>query len=124
MSGKESRIGLHPAMSAPTPERDDSVATRSGGLPPEPDVPTAARRRRPTRSRPMRRNGRTPTLAREELRALVDHLDRNLPLEACDQTLRISKTFLAGRGLNVGRAVRWLETQGAYCDCEVLMNLW
>lgn len=71
----------------------------------------------------MLRNGRTPTLSYEDVQALIDHLDRHLPLEACDQTLRVTKTFLASRGLDVARAVRWLEAQGAYCDCEVLINL-
>jgi hypothetical protein len=60
---------------------------------------------------------------REDLRALIDHLEHHLALEACDQTLRISRTFLASRGLNVAQAVCWLEAQEAYCDCEVHMNL-
>lgn len=71
----------------------------------------------------MPRNRRIPSLDREDLRALIDHLEHHLTLEGCDQTLRVSRTFLASRGVNVAQAVCWLKAQGPLCDCEVRMNL-
>jgi hypothetical protein len=71
------------------------------------------------------------------LKALVDYLcdtvaspyldneddEDDLNLQACDNTLRLSREWLQANNQNVSASVRWLESEGAYCDCEVLLNV-
>lgn len=58
-----------------------------------------------------------------ELAAMFDMLNIELPLQGCDHTRRITKGWLAGRGHDVESVFDWLDTQGGYCDCEVLANV-
>ncbi len=58
-----------------------------------------------------------------ELAAMFDMLDIELPLQDCDHSRRITKAWLAGRGHDVDAVCAWLDTQGGYCDCEVLANV-
>ncbi|MBL0220404.1 MAG: DUF2695 domain-containing protein [Myxococcales bacterium] len=58
-----------------------------------------------------------------ELAAMFDMLDVELPLQGCDHSRRITKAWLTGRGHDVEAVFAWLDTQGGYCDCEVLANV-
>jgi hypothetical protein len=56
-------------------------------------------------------------------RELFDHLDENLGDE-CDHSLTMTTEFLKGKGIeNIDKVVEWLNDNGGYCDCEVLMNV-
>ena len=62
-------------------------------------------------------------LAVTELAAMFDMLNIQLPLEGCDHSRRIAKAWLARRGHDVETVFAWLDTQGGYCDCEILANV-
>ena len=61
-------------------------------------------------------------LAPQDLRDLLDHLDRE-DAPPCDHTLREAVEFLEKRELDVERVVAWLHEHGGYCDCEVIYNV-
>lgn len=59
----------------------------------------------------------------EELQAMFDELDRELPIQGCDHTRRLTLLFLAWRGLPTEAVLLWLDDNGGFCDCEVLANV-
>lgn len=65
----------------------------------------------------------TMPLTTVDLRALFDHLDEQLPNQGCDNTLRITRAFLASRQLEANQIIPWLGEYGGFCDCEVLANV-
>jgi hypothetical protein len=56
------------------------------------------------------------------MKALFDMLDVEFPRQGCDHTLRLTRAWLASKGLPVQPVVAWLEDNGGYCDCEALAN--
>jgi hypothetical protein len=58
-----------------------------------------------------------------ELKAMFDMLNAELPRAGCDHTRRLTQAWLLGRGHDVKRVFAWLDTQGGYCDCEILANV-
>jgi hypothetical protein len=50
-------------------------------------------------------------------------LNSALPRDGCDRTRRLTEQWLLQRGHNVLAVLAWLDTQGGYCDCEVLANV-
>ena len=60
---------------------------------------------------------------KEMFQELFDHLDENLG-EECDHSLTMTTEFLKEKGVeNIDKVVEWLNDNGGYCDCEVLMNV-
>lgn len=55
--------------------------------------------------------------------ALLDYLDERLGGEECDNSLRMTKRWLAPEGHDVDEALQRYRDLGAGCDCEVLANL-
>lgn len=47
-------------------------------------------------------------------------LDAELTKEACNHSRRLTESWL--RGYDVQPVLVWLDSQGGYCDCEVLAN--
>lgn len=58
-----------------------------------------------------------------QLEDLLDHLEQELDGRECDGTMRLAEAFLRNRGLNVPLTLEWLRDEGAWCDCEVWMNV-
>ncbi len=58
-----------------------------------------------------------------ELKAMFDMLDVEIPQKGCDHTRRLTEAWLRSRGHDVESVFVWLNTQGGYCDCEVLANV-
>lgn len=58
-----------------------------------------------------------------DLKAMFDMLDVEVPKKGCDHTRRLTEAWLRSHGHNVGCVFAWLDTQGGYCDCEVLANV-
>ncbi len=58
-----------------------------------------------------------------ELRAMFDMLDVEFPRQSCDHTRRLTRAWLESRGYDVGKVFAWLDTQGGFCDCEILANV-
>jgi hypothetical protein len=58
-----------------------------------------------------------------DLKAMFDMLDVELPQTGCDHTRRLTEAWLRSRGHDVESVFAWLDTQGGYCDCEVLANV-
>jgi hypothetical protein len=58
-----------------------------------------------------------------ELKAMFDMLDVALPQSGCDRTRRLTEAWLMSRDHDIRRVFTWLDTQGGYCDCEILANV-
>lgn len=67
----------------------------------------------------MNNNNNIPPMGSKMLKMLFEHLK----YLKCDNTLKQSKNFLKANNLDVAANVEWLENNGGYCDCEVLMNV-
>jgi Protein of unknown function (DUF2695) len=62
-------------------------------------------------------------MEKEIFQELFDHLDEKLGDE-CDHSLTMTTEFLKEKGIeNIDKVVGWLNDNGGYCDCEVLMNV-
>jgi len=59
----------------------------------------------------------------DQLRALFDMLDGELPTRGCDQTRGLTQGFLEQRGLPLEAVLSWLDDNGGFCDCEILANV-
>jgi hypothetical protein len=75
-----------------------------------------------------REQQRTSTLAAlpipaSDLQSLFDTLDEALSSSPCDHTLSLTHQWLSSRGHDVTSVVPWLQSQGGFCDCEVLANV-
>jgi hypothetical protein len=62
-------------------------------------------------------------LSFDELKAMFDMLDAELPRHGCDRTRRLTRRWLEGRGHDVEPVFAWLDQHGGFCDCEVLANV-
>jgi hypothetical protein len=70
-------------------------------------------------------------LSTEELGELGDFLAERLappdeagPGRPCDHTLSLTEHWLHQRGVLDTRPVcKWLQEEGGFCDCEVLLNV-
>ena len=52
------------------------------------------------------------------------YIERMITSRGCDTSLRYTRRWLADSSFaNPERLVRWFESSGGYCDCEVLMNV-
>jgi hypothetical protein len=59
----------------------------------------------------------------EDLKKLFDFVDKKLSDRDCDDTLRFTLEFVRQNAMDESRVVPWLESNGGYCDCEVLNNV-
>ena len=55
--------------------------------------------------------------------SLVAYVDHCVALDGCDHTLRFSRQWADERGVGWHGLRAGVEAAGAYCDCEVVMNL-
>lgn len=62
-------------------------------------------------------------VAVHEDECLFCYLGRMLPAHGCDGTLRFALCWARSRRLPVPGFRRWLNGNGGYCDCEVIMNV-
>jgi len=62
-----------------------------------------------------------PPLSRADLKALFDYLDRPNP-DPCTHTFKETTAFLNNRKLPIEATLKWLQFNGAFCDCEVIFN--
>jgi hypothetical protein len=57
-----------------------------------------------------------------DLRAMFGTLDSQLVHMACDHTRRLTRKWLEEHGHDIAPVFAWLDANGGYCDCEVLLN--
>jgi len=63
-------------------------------------------------------------MSRESFKKLFDYLDIELNDKGCDDTNRLTKSFLTQIGAkNPEEILDWLADKGGYCDCEILANV-
>jgi len=63
-------------------------------------------------------------MSRDRFKMLFDYLDTELSEKDCDDTNRMTKTFLDQMGVqNTDEILKWLAENGGYCDCEILANV-
>ncbi len=65
--------------------------------------------------------GITPPISRIDLEELFAYVSKKT--EYCDNTLAHTEDFLESKKLNKKKVIKWLNSKGGYCDCEVLMNI-
>ena len=62
-------------------------------------------------------------MGKEIFQELFDYLDEHLG-DGCDHSLTMTTEFLKDKGIeNIDKVGVWLNNNGGYCDCEVLMNV-
>ena len=60
----------------------------------------------------------------EQGECLRCYVDRMVGSRGCDTSLRFTRRWLeCSSYTNPARLLRWFESSGGYCDCEVLMNV-
>ncbi len=62
-----------------------------------------------------------PPIPRQVLNELFEYLSSRRT--ACNHKHSATKTFLRQRKLPVEATIEWLQLHGAYCDCEVSLNI-
>jgi len=87
------------------------------------DKPTKKRLKAQARVHQRKAANAALPLAATELAAMLEMLDAELPVQGCDHSRRITKSWLVGRAHDVETVFAWLDTQGGYCDCEILANV-
>jgi hypothetical protein len=65
----------------------------------------------------------TFTLDRKRVSNLVEYVDRNVRTSGCDHSHRFSATWAAEHAVNWDDLLDALEGNGAFCDCEVVLNV-
>lgn len=58
-----------------------------------------------------------------DVERLVAAVDTKIRDAGCDHTLRFTEQWAAGNGINWDDLVDVLEVNGAFCDCEVVLNI-
>jgi hypothetical protein len=58
-----------------------------------------------------------------DLKVMFDMLDVEIPQKGCDHTRRLTEAWLRRCGHDVESVFAWLDTQGGFCDCEILANV-
>ena len=62
--------------------------------------------------------------APEQDECLRCYVERMVRARGCDTSLRFTRRWLeCSSYANPDRLLRWFESSGGYCDCEVLMNV-
>ena len=57
------------------------------------------------------------------LEELFDCIDEALEERGCDHTYRFTRKWIESTGLQEKTIVPWLQSNGGYCDCEVIANV-
>jgi hypothetical protein len=58
----------------------------------------------------------------QQMQAMFDFLNVEVPQQGCDHTLRLTGTWLASQELPVESVIEWLHNNGGFCDCQALAN--
>jgi hypothetical protein len=63
-------------------------------------------------------------MGRANFKNLFDYLDIELEENGCDDTTRLTMTFLERvKSTNSVAILNWLADNGIYCNCEILANV-
>src|SRR5260221_12708060 len=62
-------------------------------------------------------------LDRHSVSELIEYVDRSLRASGCDHSHRFSAAWAKEREVNWDDLLDSLEATGAFCDCEVVLNL-
>ena len=54
---------------------------------------------------------------------LFEYLDYELSEEYCDHNFKLTNNFFENLNVEPDRTIEWLKNNGAYCDCEILLNV-
>ena len=65
----------------------------------------------------------TFTLDQQRVSDLIAHVDRNVRASGCDHSHRFTAAWATQAGVNWDDLLNALEAHGAFCDCEVVLNL-
>lgn len=65
----------------------------------------------------------TLPISREKFKELFDYLDAKLDGNGCNHDLRFTLEFLNNHSIPLEPIVEFLQKNGGYCDCEVLVNV-
>jgi len=61
-------------------------------------------------------------LPNDKLEAMFDAVEQALEEAECDHSLRVTIEWLRASGFDIDAVVAWLENNGGFCDCEVILN--
>lgn len=54
---------------------------------------------------------------------LFDYLNTKLEEIECNHDFTLTKKFLRDRGVEIEKVIEFLEKNGGFCDCEVILNV-
>ncbi len=54
---------------------------------------------------------------------LFDYIDNELSEKDCDHNFQITNKFFKNLKMKSDKTIEWLKNNGAYCDCEILLNV-
>ena len=64
-----------------------------------------------------------PVLTLDDVDNLLSSVESSIRDSGCDHSLRFTKQWATEREINWGDLVDILEANGAFCDCEVVLNI-
>lgn len=62
-------------------------------------------------------------LKKQQIQSLCQYLYEHGRLASCDGTFRLTTKWAEIEGLSVSDVIDFLQAHGAYCDCQVLLNV-
>ncbi|MFK7824844.1 MAG: DUF2695 domain-containing protein [Oligoflexales bacterium] len=65
----------------------------------------------------------TLPFAPEDAKSFFDFLNDKLPEFGCSHSFKIVKEFCSDKKINFENIEPWLNSNGAWCDCEVIANV-
>lgn len=63
------------------------------------------------------------TLTKKRTASLINYVESKLCENPCDHSLRFSIEWAKMEDLDIEYVIEILQSEGGYCDCEVVMNL-
>ncbi len=57
------------------------------------------------------------------LASLFNFVEMSVDTDGCDHSLRFTEEWLVSSAVVPEPVLNWLESNGGYCDCEVVINV-
>ena len=62
-------------------------------------------------------------LKKQQIQSLCQYLYEHGGLASCDGSFKLTRKWIEIEGLSPFEVIEFLQERGAYCDCQVLLNV-